>query len=433
MTSFSHAAVCSPLTSSSQAGVDVLRAGGNAVDAAIATNLMLAVAYPHMCGLGGDLLAMVWSEGRLVGLNSSGALPRAAQLPDQGIPERGILSATVPGAAAGWSALAERYGTMPLQALAEPAIELARGGVDKPPSLLRSVEEHDVHPFLDEEAGRTFLTPGPLIQHELAETLAALDGFYDGPVAERAPRPFEKSDFRAHRVEWVEPMRTSFAGVEVCEMPPNSRGHLVLRALDRLSLDRLTPQDPEWHARLVRAVGSVDRSSDTIYLCCVDAERMAVSLNQSLFSPFGSGSMIPGTGVLLHNRASAHTPASYRGGAKPIHTLAPAMCVQGGRPKLVFGTMGGHAQIQIHLQLLTRIFVGGEDVETAIAAPRWVYRGGRLGVEPGLPDLSGSLPDVEIEPLTIPEAAGHAHAILVEKGALEGAADPRSDGIPAGW
>src|SRR5438093_11115048 len=101
---FSRHAVCSPLTLASAVGLEVLRDGGNAADAAIATNLALAVAYPHMCGVGGDLLAMVWADGEPVGLNSSGKLPAAAELPAGGVPERGVPSATVPGAPAGWTA-----------------------------------------------------------------------------------------------------------------------------------------------------------------------------------------------------------------------------------------------------------------------------------------------------------------------------------------
>src|SRR5947208_14717018 len=140
MPRFARRAVCSPLTLASAIGLDVLRDGGNAVDAAIATNLALTVAYPHMCGVGGDLLAMVWSEGELVGLNSSGALPAAAQLPPGGVPERGIGAATVPGAPAGWKALAERFGTRSLKELAAPAAELARRGVDRSPGLAKITE-----------------------------------------------------------------------------------------------------------------------------------------------------------------------------------------------------------------------------------------------------------------------------------------------------
>jgi len=115
---FTRHAVCSPLTLASRIGLDVLRDGGNAVDAAIATNLALAVAYPHMCGVGGDLLAMVWRDSTLVGLNSSGRLPAAASLPADGVPQRGAGSATVPGAPAGWVALADRFASRPLRALA---------------------------------------------------------------------------------------------------------------------------------------------------------------------------------------------------------------------------------------------------------------------------------------------------------------------------
>src|SRR5437763_12957269 len=137
MPRFARRAVCSPLTLASAIGLDVLRDGGNAVDAAIATNLALAVAYPHMCGVGGDLLAMVWADGALVGLNSSGRLPAAAVLPPGGVPERGIGSVTVPGAPAGWRALAERFGTRPLGVLAEAAVRLARDGVVPAPGLAR--------------------------------------------------------------------------------------------------------------------------------------------------------------------------------------------------------------------------------------------------------------------------------------------------------
>jgi gamma-glutamyltranspeptidase/glutathione hydrolase len=100
MPRFRRHAVASPLTLASEAGLAMLRDGGNAVDAALASNLALAVAYPHMCGVGGDLLAMVWDGGRLVGLVSSGRLPAAAVLPAGGVPARGVGSATVPGAPA---------------------------------------------------------------------------------------------------------------------------------------------------------------------------------------------------------------------------------------------------------------------------------------------------------------------------------------------
>ena len=433
MPRYLRSAICSPLTLASRVGNDFLEDGANAVDATVAANLVLAVAYPHMCGVGGDLLAMVWNEKELVGLNSSGALPAQARLPDTGVPRRGIGSATVPGAPAGWMALVERFASRTLSELAEPAIELARSGVARPGSLKRFIRLHEADPFLDDEAASIHLGADPLVQTDLAATLSELEDFYGGRVARLAPEPFTQDDFASHTVEWVEPLSEDLVGTRICEMPPNSRGHLALEAIRRLeSLEGLTPNDPEWHRRLLGALGPVHDDGGTVYLCCVDGEGMCVSLNQSLYQDFGSGVMVPGTGVLLHNRGSYHSPSSYGPRAKPIHTLSPAMALKDGRPYLVFGTMGGEAQIQIHLQLLARILIAGESVEDAIAAPRWTHVRGELIVEEGLPDLSGAFPGVRVRRPAIPEESGHAHCIRVTAEGLEAAADPRSDGIPVG-
>jgi gamma-glutamyltranspeptidase/glutathione hydrolase len=430
---FSRHAVCSPLTLASAVGLDVLRGGGNAVDAAIATNLALAVAYPHMCGVGGDLLAMVWTDGALAGLNSSGRLPAAAILPADGVPERGVGSATVPGAPAGWAALAARFGTRPLGELTAPAIRLATDGVERSAGLRRLTDWSRHLLSAEPETAAIFLAGDRLVQRDLARTLGDLESFYTGPVARHAPPPFAAADFAAHRAEWVEPLSAPFAGVEVCEMPPNSRGHLVLEAIRRLEpLDGLGPAEAEFHRRLVRALRAATFGGDTIYLCVVDGRGMAVSLNQSLYMAFGSGVVVPGTGVLLHNRGAYHTRETYRGGARPVHTLSPAMALAEGRPRLVFGTMGGEAQVQIHLQLLARILHAGEPVEEAIAAPRWTFDRTMLLLERGLPALDPLPPGLGTVTMPVADLAGHAHAILVSGGVLEAASDPRADGVPVG-
>lgn len=424
---FPHAAVASPHYLASAAGLAVLATGGNAADAAVAMNLVLAVAYPHMCGLGGDLIAMVWKDGELAGLNSTGRLPRAAESAGAEVPRTGIRSATVPGAPAGWTALLDQYGTLPLAELARPAVRLAREGVPRAPGLARITGLMSSLLSRDAEASRIFLREGPLVQEELAATLEELPAFYDGRVAHGAPPPFTPEDFRAHRAEWVEPERLPWRGLEVCEMPPNSRGHLALRALERLQpLDGLGVSDAEFHLRLIRAADTAAGGGDTIYLCARDEAGMAVSLNQSLFHAFGSGIVIPGTGVLLHNRAAYFQPHEYLPGARPVHTLAPAMALQDGKPRLIFGTMGGETQVQIHLQLLARIFVAAQELGEAIAAPRWVIRDGQLSAEPGLPEIGAA-------PIPMPDLAGHAHAILVERDCVAAAFDPRSDGAALGY
>jgi gamma-glutamyltranspeptidase / glutathione hydrolase len=429
---FPHAAIATPHYLASSAGLAVLASGGNAVDAAVAANLVLAVVYPHMCGLGGDLFAMVWADGELAGLNSSGRLPAGATLKDETVPRTGIASATVPGAVAGWLALLDRYGTRSVHELSRPAIRLAREGCRRSLGLERITKASTSLLQRDAQAARIFLAEGPLTQPELADTLEHIEEFYSGAVARNAPSPFAPDDFAEHRAEWVEPERTDFAGVEVCEMPPNSRGHLALRALERLEpLDELGRDDVEFHLRLIRAIESVTAGGargDTIYLCVRDENGMAVSLNQSLYQAFGSGVVIPGTGVLLNNRAAYFKTHEYGPGERPVHTLAPAMALEDGRPRLVFGTMGGDTQIEIHLQLLARIFVARQELADAIAAPRWMHRGGRLVAEPGLPEIGA-----ERLPPEFPELAGHAHAIQVEDGHLAAAFDPRSDGAAVGY
>ena len=430
---FPHAAIATPHYLASSAGLAQLTSGGNAVDAAVAANLVLAVVYPQMCGLGGDLFAMIWSDGELSGLNSSGRLPAGAHLNGETVPRTGVGSAVAPGAVAGWLALLERYGTRSIEELAQPAIRLAREGCPRAPGLQRITNA--AAPLLqrDEEAARIFLAEGPLRQQDLAQTLERIEEFYTGPVAENAPPPFTPADFAEHRAEWVEPEQTRFTGLEICEMPPNSRGHLALRAIEQLEpLDGLTPDDAEFHLRMIRALdavtGGAGVAGDTIYLCVRDENGLAVSLNQSLYQAFGSGVVVPGTGVLLNNRAAYFKPDEYAPKTRPTHTLAPAMALQDGRPRFVFGTMGGDTQIEIHLQLLARVFVTGQVLGEAIGAPRWMHRGGRLMAEPGLPEIGA-------EPLSadFPELAGHAHAILLGDAHLAAAFDPRSDGAALGY
>jgi gamma-glutamyltranspeptidase / glutathione hydrolase len=428
---FPHAAVCSPHYLASSAGLAVLASGGNAIDAAVATNLMLAVVYPHMCGLGGDLFAMVWAEGELSGLNSSGRLPAGAKLEGETVPRTGIGSATVPGAVAGWMALLDRYGTRSLQELAQPATRLAREGCPRAQGLAKITSLMSGLLERDKEARRIFLAEGPLINENLASTLESLERFYEGPVAQGAPEPFSPADFAEHRAEWVEPARTEWRGLEVCEMPPNSRGHLALRMLEALEpLDGLTPDDTEWHRRLIRAhdavVSAPESGGDTIYLCVRDEKGMAISLSQSLSGAFGSGVVVRGTGVLLHNRAEYFKPEEYRGGARPVHTLSPAMALKDGRPHLILGTMGGLSQLQVHLQLLCRIVIVGQDIAEAVAAPRWRIFPKMLCAEEGLPDLGA-------QPYPYPDLAGHAHVIRLADGVVEAAFDPRSDGAALGY
>jgi gamma-glutamyltranspeptidase/glutathione hydrolase len=244
-----------------QVGLDILKRGGNAVDAAVAACATLAVTEPHATGIGGDcfLLYHEARSGRLHGLNGSGRAPAAAT-PEAyrarglaQVPETGILSVTVPGAVDAWDTARERFGTMGLDELLAPAIEYADEGYVVSPVVgqaWRSLESL-LAPHVD--SSRALLVDGraPAVgtihrQPLLARTLKriAREGraaFYGGAIGEEIVR-FSRAhdgllaleDFAAHRSEWVEPIATDYRGVRVFEIPPNGQGITALMTLNIL-------------------------------------------------------------------------------------------------------------------------------------------------------------------------------------------------------
>ncbi len=263
--------VCSAHPLASSAGIEVLRRGGHAVDAAIAVNAVLHVTQPHMCGLGGDLFALIYDagSGRVSALNGSGRSPYAAD-PElflrrglSAVPLDGVIAANVPGCLDAWLLMHQRHGRLAWPSLIEPAIAYAVQGF--PASRL-----------LCEYAGRALprlrrypsslkvvcpdgelLAPGSLLrQPDLGRSLRLVaDGgrqaFYEGPLGEAiagycreqgawlAPR-----DFREHRSFWTEPIETSYRGLRVLEHPPNSQGFALLQQLNLLELQDGRPPDP---------------------------------------------------------------------------------------------------------------------------------------------------------------------------------------------
>jgi gamma-glutamyltranspeptidase/glutathione hydrolase len=252
-------ATSQPLASS--AGLDVLRHGGNAVDAAVTAAAVLSVVEPTMTGMGGDLFALVWEgqNGRVHGLNASGRTGRAAsceallRIGHEQIPARGALSVTVPGAVDGWAELLARFGTIGIDRALQPAIAFARDGF--PVCEIVAGQWHDVEPALsqDQAAAAVFLPNGrapragevfrnPALGRTLEQVAAGgTDAFYRGPIARAICRHLRSSgglidedDFAACRAEWVEPLRTTFRGCDICELPPNTQGFVVLEMLNIL-------------------------------------------------------------------------------------------------------------------------------------------------------------------------------------------------------
>jgi gamma-glutamyltranspeptidase/glutathione hydrolase len=262
------AATSHPLAS--QIAVDVLQAGGSAVDAAIAANAALGLMEPVGNGLGGDLFALVWDPKteRLWGLNGSGRSARGLDLAGlrerlgegQRIPAYGPLSVTVPGCADGWGALHARFGRLPFEQVLAPAIRYAREGFPVTQVIagywaanLRAFERARELEGLREPIAAVYTLEGRAPREgdvfrnpDLARTLEALAehgarAFYEGELADRMDAyfrrvdcPLRKEDLAAHRSEWVEPISTTYRGVALCELPPNGQGLAALQMLNIL-------------------------------------------------------------------------------------------------------------------------------------------------------------------------------------------------------
>jgi gamma-glutamyltranspeptidase len=253
--------VATPHYLASSAGVNALQRGGSAVDAAIAANAVLCVAYPHMAGLGGDGFWLIAEPtGKVHGINASGPAARAATLDyyrpravDNEIPARGALSIlTVPGAIDGWRLAHEKFGRLAWAELFEPAIMYARDGVP----VSRSLKDwlvHDVPILTKYPATAAVYLPGGrvpdegqrLVQADLARSLqqiasqGARAGYYEGAIADRICKalqpqgsPLRAEDFAAFKAEWCEPITATYRGYDVYELPPNTQGFTALQILN---------------------------------------------------------------------------------------------------------------------------------------------------------------------------------------------------------
>lgn len=281
--------VASSQTAATLIGIDILRRGGSAVDAAIATNAALSVTEPHMCGLGGDLFAIVWDPAQqgLIGLNASGKSANSLSLDsfrdrcnDDFVPGRGPLSITVPGAVDGWCMLHDTYGKLSLAEVLKPALDLAEQGFAVGLATAAAWSEavaalqadpcvrELLDPFLSTftnagvspRAGERFTNPA------LANTLKLVGeggsaAFYEGAIAEKLVTYLQSTgallhhdDLANNRAQWVQPITTRYRDVEVAELPPNGQGMSVLQMLNLLEgfpLGEYSREDPRyWHLLL---------------------------------------------------------------------------------------------------------------------------------------------------------------------------------------
>ncbi|NNN12511.1 MAG: gamma-glutamyltranspeptidase [Acidimicrobiaceae bacterium] len=276
-----------------KAGIDVLRSGGSAVDAAIAANAVLSVTAQHMCGLGGDLLAIVYDPSqadlnkRVVGLNSSGTSSKrasAARLRAEGkaaMPRSGrIESVTVPGCVDGWSELHARYGQLPWSRLFDSAIELARNGFAASETFTEDAEEISALKAASEfrssfnkhyETGTLVRRPGIAGVLENLQRGSRDDFYLRGfgqELIEISAGYFDKNDFVSSCARWVEPISVDAFGRTIHSLPPNSQGAVLLAAssiADEIGVTGELQQDELMHVLIESArLGGFDRNQ---WLC----------------------------------------------------------------------------------------------------------------------------------------------------------------------
>lgn len=512
-----------------QAGRDILRDGGNAVEAMVAAAATIAVVYPHMNALGGDGFWLIQSPGQApVAIDASGPSAQRAT-PDfyQGydaIPSRGPLAAlTVAGTLSGWqqalTSVPNPHRSLPVARLLEDAIHHARNGVPVTQSqsaLTRSKFDQLAHQpgFAD-----TYLMKGEvpaqgalLRQPDLARTLEhlsarGLDDFYRGELAAHLGQsldalgsPLTTHDLNQYQAKSVTPLALRLTGATVYNLPPPTQGVASLmilglyeRYLERLGTvkpdsfehlhglveatkqaflvrDRLVtdpdslPESPDqWLAadRLDSLADRIDANTalpwpheahpgDTVWMGAVDKDGCSVSFIQSVFWEFGSGVVVPETGMIWQNRGTSFSLQpdhlnALQPGRQPFHTLNPALAKFDDGRVMPYGTMGGEGQPQTQAALFSRYVWHSQGLQEAITAPRWLLgrtwgdQSTTLKLESRFGNqladqLRSAGHDVEHLNDAFSDTMGHAGALVRHPdGVIEGACDPRSDGAVAAF
>jgi len=509
--------VTAPHHLAAQAGRDILKAGGNAVEAAVAVAATLSVVYPHMTGLGGDGFWLIRRpDGETVAIDACGRLAQNAT-PElyaecDSVPWRGGLAAnTVAGTVAGWSrALAYAGGALPLSTLLADAIDHAESGMVVTESMAGLMAAHlDVLSYMPNFSG-LFLPQGNMpiagavhSNPALARTLrrlanAGLGDFYHGKLADQIAAelaacgsPVSRDDLNHHEALLTKPLETTLHHGRFFNMVAPTQGAaslLILALAERLGVTGADTVDDIhrwveatkaafiWRDRVIAdpaimetspqallsdqaalddMAASIDltraapwphqtQQGDTTWFGVMDSQGWAVSMIQSLYFEFGSGIVLPESGLVWQNRGASFdlVPGRLRSlvpGRKPFHTLNPAMAALNDGSLLAYGTMGGEGQPQTQAAIVARNVIAGLSLQESITAPRWLL--GRTWGETTTtlkmetrfgPEILEGLSALghDVESLTpFATAMGHAGAIQrYEDGTMEGATDPRSDG-----
>ncbi|MDA1256752.1 MAG: gamma-glutamyltransferase [Chloroflexi bacterium] len=522
-----NGAVATSQPLAAQVGLDILKAGGNAVDAAVATAAALNVLEPMSTGVGGDMFALVWKndEKRVRALNGSGHSASAANRDDvvrrghSGIPTEGpdaAFSVSIPGTVHGWETLLKEDGTMTLAEVLKPAIKYAHEGYGVS-EIIANQWQASEEKLAARPSGKEMLPNGRAPKYgevvhlpELARTLEVVaeggsEAFYKGEIARKLSDFIQSEggwitteDMAAHHSDWDVPIHTEYRGVDVWECPPNGDGIAALMALniaEGFDISGMGFQSPDAYHHLIESMrlgfsdaldyvadprvtevpigmlldkdraaeqrsritggramekvgsGMPYPNSDTVYLTVVDGDGNACSFINSLFKGFGSGMVVPTTGIALQNRGALFSLDSnhanfLKGSARPFQTIIPAMATRDGEMWLSFGVMGGFMQPQGHLQMISNMVDFNLDSQQALDALRFrvFLESGTVGLEAG------------VDPDTVKELKRRGHQVRVDDGydrvgygggqivsrdpdtgVLIAGSEPRKDGAAVGY
>ena len=416
--------------------VELLEAGGSAVDSAIAAQAVICVVMPQAAGLGGDMLALVrnavsWTDqgSDVCAVNGSGASPGRLSGPPA---TTGGTSVTVPGLVDAWLTMHRRWGRLPLHQVLARAIKLADEGIALDQPLAQAVAEQRERLVAGGALGWSLLAAtdqegaaGPRWQQAqlatLLEEITVLGrrAFYGGAAAlaiaesvERSGGVLDRDDLDRHRTQCPTPINVAWGPGSAYVQPPMSQGVLLALALQTVRQLRGSAVPLDDHVLvevteaafahrsqcgrgatlLARALDidlhrSSGRGGPRAYLhtagvATADASGQVVSSLVSVFDDFGSGVFVPELGIVLNNRAAGFTDGDNAPapGARPVHTLAPALLTDADGGALAVSTPGADGQVQTLLQVLVAVD-GGRALADAVSAPRWRSQDGELLVE----------------------------------------------------
>lgn len=453
-------------------GIDTLRRGGSAIDAAIAINAALGFLEPTANGIGGDAFCLMWdpAQGKVVGFNGSGNSPAGLSLAtarskagtDGFLPRYGAVTVNVPGTVDAWWSAHQRYGKLPWKDVLLPVAEMCERGIPMPQLIAwylernmagfdRSaaiIEENDNRKRVYAPGGRTPRCGEVFANPDLGRTYRMIaeggrDAFYDGPIADQIEGYFRRiggwmtrADLKAHATEWVDPIMTTYRGVEVYSLGPNTQGlstNQILNICEQFDLKGMGFQsaasihhqaeakrlafedrarwfaDPRFattpvehlnskayaaeRARLIRPDRVMERAmpgdaptqGDTTYFSVADSDGMMVSWIQSNYRGMGSGLVPDGAdgqtlGFMFQDRGELFAltdghPNVYAPGKRPFHTIIPGFACKDGQPWMAYGVMGGGMQPQGQAQIIINMVDYGLDPQEAGDAPRWQHEG----------------------------------------------------------